>query len=129
MARDALVGLAAREALKSAELFRLGAVLVCDRDVVVARGHNRNINRHGADSVHAEMDALWRAADRHLRRAKHLHLVVVRLLRDDRTMACSRPCASCAAALRQRGVAKVTYTTGDPDRPLTTVHVWRLFKK
>lgn len=116
---DAVVGLAAQEALKSAETFRLGAVLMRDRHVI-ALGRNRNINPCGTRSIHAEMDALWRAG-RHLKRAKPLHLVVVRVLRDDRTTACSKPCDVCAAALLQRGITKVTYTTGDPQRPLATI--------
>lgn len=119
--RRQIVGLAAQEALKSAETFRLGAVLVCDRHVV-ALGRNRNINSCGARSIHAEMDALWKAG-RHLKQhaSAKLHLVVVRVLRDDRTTACSKPCDVCAAALARRGIAKVTYTTGDPARPLATV--------
>jgi tRNA(Arg) A34 adenosine deaminase TadA len=118
MHRHDVVGLAAQEALKSAETFRLGAVLMCDRHVV-ALGRNRNINPCGTSSIHAEMDALWKAG-RHLKRAK-LHLVVVRVLRDDRTTACSKPCGVCTAALARRGIGKVTYTTGDPERPLATV--------
>ena len=115
----AAVGLAAQEALKSAETFRLGAALVCNRHVI-ALGRNRNINPCGTSSIHAEMDALWRAG-RHLRRKVPLHLVVVRVLRDGRTTACSKPCDVCAAALVRRGIAKVTYTTGDPASPLATV--------
>ncbi len=114
------VGLAAQEALKSAETFRLGAALMCDR-TVIALGRNRNINPCGTSSIHAEMDALWRAGPR-LKRAKPLHLVVVRVLRDDRTTACSKPCNVCAAALVRRGISRVTYTTGDPARPLETIN-------
>lgn len=106
------------EALKSAEQFRLGAVVLCDRGGIVAVGRNRNLNACGLFSIHAEMDAVFKARGRCAR-----HLVVVRVLRDNVTTAMSRPCEACARALAKRGVRKVTYTTGDPHRPLATMAV------
>lgn len=108
---------AVREALKSAETFRLGAVVVAPGRRIVSRGHNRNLNSCGLWSVHAEMDALWKCRD-----ARDVHLVVARVLRDGST-ALSRPCAACARAISRRGVARVTYTTGDADAPLLTMRV------
>lgn len=116
---DDAVSRAHREALKSAEQFRLGAALLHGRSVV-ASGRNRNVNSCGLHSIHAEMDAVW-AYRRAATRATHkLHLVVVRVLRDGDTTACSKPCAACAKALMRQGITKVTYTTGDPSRPLAT---------
>lgn len=114
--REAVVA-AAQEALKSVETFRLGAVVVHNKRVV-AKGRNRNDNSCGLNSIHAEVDAVFNLAPRR----KGLHLVVVRLLRNGDT-ACSKPCASCRKAVARRGVAKVTYTTGDPSRPLATMTV------
>ena len=111
------VDLAAREATKSAETFRLGAVLLRRRRVV-ARGRNRNDNGCGLNSVHAEMDALFSTGKN---RAGGCHLVVARVRRNG-DMACSKPCPSCAHALARAGIAKVTYTTGDPREPVAT---WR----
>lgn len=102
------------EARKSAETFRLGAVLLCGRSVV-ATGRNRNLNSCGLPSIHAEMDAVWKARSRWCR---NLHLVVVRLLRDNTTTGCSKPCAACSRALARLGVSRVTYTTGDPHNPV-----------
>lgn len=119
MPRRAGVATATAEASKSAETFRLGAVLLY-KDAVVARGRNRNINARGSWSVHAEMDALRKAKPRWKAQPQHLHLVVVRLLRDGATTACSKPCAACARVLARLGIAKVTYTTGDPRAPLAT---------
>ena len=106
------------EALKSVETFRLGAVLV-HRRAVVSRGHNRNINSCGLSSIHAEMDAVWKARPVHGRGPTHL--VVVRVLRDGITTACSKPCPACASALARAGVSKVIYTTGDASVPLATM--------
>ncbi len=113
------VAVAHAEALKSVETFRLGAVLV-HRRAVVSRGHNRNINSCGLASIHAEMDAVWKARQLLLGRAA-VHLVVVRVLRDNITTACSKPCPACTAALARAGVSKVTYTTGDASAPLATM--------
>ncbi len=96
------------EALKSAEQFRLGAVLL-RRKAVVASGRNRNMNACGLQSIHAEMDALFKCRHHH---AKHLHLVVVRVLRDGRTLGMSKPCDACSRALVRMGVRKVTYSAG-----------------
>lgn len=106
------------EALKSVESFRLGAAVVAG-NVVVASGRNRNINSYGLASVHAEMDAVFKCSPR----LKNVHVVVVRVLRDDTTTAMSRPCPACARALARMGVRKVTYTTGDPRRPLDTLRL------
>ncbi len=113
---EALVA-ARHEATKSVETFRLGAAVLCGRSVV-ARGRNRNSNACGLPSIHAEMDAVWKAAGGRNKEGKRLHVVVVRLLRDGSTTACSKPCASCTRALARLGVARVTYTTGDPGQPL-----------
>jgi tRNA(Arg) A34 adenosine deaminase TadA len=113
--RDA-VTLACAEANKSVETFKLGAVLLHGR-TVVASGRNHNNNPCGLHSVHAEMDALWKAGGW---RTRGLHMVVVRILRDGR-WACSRPCAACERAMARLGIAKVTYTTGDPIHPLATL--------
>lgn len=113
---DEALALARREALKSAEQFRLGAA-VLRRRAVVATGRNRAANPCGLWSVHAEMDALWKT-----KRGGGLHLVVVRVLRDG-SAAMSKPCHACARALARAGVRKVTYTTGDPARPLVTAPV------
>lgn len=110
---------ASQEARKSAETFRLGAAVLKGR-AVVATGRNRNVNSCGLHSIHAEMDALWKT-DASLGASGNLHLVVVRVLRDGQTMACSRPCAACQRSLERRGVGKVTFTTGDPSRPLQTL--------
>lgn len=112
---DALLR-ASREARKSAETFRLGAAVLKGR-AVVATGRNRNTNSCGLHSIHAEMDAMWKTTAS----GNLLHLVVVRVLRDGQTTACSRPCAACHRALERRGVAKVTFTTGDPVQPLRTL--------
>ena len=105
----AAVSLAEEQARRSAETFRLGAVLLRGRRVL-ARGRNRNASACGLDSIHAEMDAVFRAGAPR-KRASGGHLVVVRILRDGRR-ACSRPCAACLRALAKRGVDKVTYTDG-----------------
>ena len=116
---DDAVARARREALKSAEQFRLGAALLDRRRrAVIASGRNKNCNSAGLASIHAEMDAVWKC--RHRSSFDSLHLVVVRVLRDGTTMACSKPCPSCAAALARLGIRKVTYSTGDPRRPLAT---------
>lgn len=111
---DDALALAHSEALKSVETFRLGAAVV-RRRAVVATGRNRTINPCGLSSIHAEMDALWKVAPK-----SDLHLVVVRVLRDG-SPALSKPCQACARALARMGVRKVTYTTGDPARPLATM--------
>lgn len=113
---DHAVSRARQEALKSTETFRLGAALV-RRRAVVGSGRNRNVNSCGLNSIHAEMDAVWKYAGN----VRNTHLVVVRLLRDGHTEGCSKPCEACARALEKRGIRKVTYTTGDPRHPLATV--------
>ena len=110
---DALL-LAIRQAQRSAETFRHGAVLLEGRSVV-ATGYNRNINACGLNSIHAEMDALWKV--RH--RSNNFHIVVVRLRRDQE-FGYSRPCRQCARVLLKLGVKRMTYTTGDPARPVVT---------
>lgn len=106
------------EALKSVETFRLGAAVISRRSVVAA-GRNRNLNSCGLASIHAEMDALFKAP-RPLRGTGDVHVVVVRVLKDGST-ALSMPCEACARALRRRRVCKVTYTTGDPGCPVRTL--------
>lgn len=107
-----------REALKSAEQFRLGAA-VLRRRAVLATGRNRNINACGLSSIHAEMDALWRLPGNN---TKDVHLVVVRVMRDGQATGMAKPCPACQRALARVGVRKVTYTTGDHANPLATVH-------
>lgn len=114
---DGAIGRAHEEALKSVEQFRLGAALLCGRDVVAA-GRNRNANSCGLASIHAEMDAMWKAPKSE--NFKDAHLVVVRVLGDGTTTGCSRPCDACARALARAGIRKVTYTTGDPRHPMAT---------
>ena len=118
------VRMAEEQARKSAETFRLGAVLLRGRKVV-ACGRNRNDNACGLDSIHAEMDAVFRAGA--FRRGSGGHLVVVRILRNGE-IACSRPCAACLSALAKRGVAKVTYADGASMRSIclrTSSESWR----
>lgn len=103
-------------ALKSTETFRLGAALV-HRRAVVSTGHNRNLNSCGLASIHAEMDAVWKARPL----PESTHLVVVRVLRDGITTGCSKPCPACASALARAGVSKVIYTTGDAAAPVATM--------
>lgn len=105
------------EALKSLETFRLGAAVVRRRRVV-ATGRNKNHNSCGLSSIHAEMDALFKCPTKH----HNAHVVVVRVMRDDST-GLSRPCEACTRALRRMGVHRVTYTTGDPARPLDTLRL------
>lgn len=106
---------AVAQARKSSETFRHGAVLLSGR-AVVAVGRNRNINSCGLSSIHAEMDAAWKAPARKLRGG---HIVVVRLRRDQ-DFGGSRPCVACARALLRMGVKRVTYSTDDPAAPLVT---------
>lgn len=114
------------EAAKSTETFRLGAAVLSGRSVV-SRGRNRNSNACGLPSIHAEMDAMWRCRGRQHRHIHHkLHLVVVRVLRDNETTACSKPCAACTRALARLGVARVTYTTGDPQHPVHTDYLSKI---
>jgi tRNA(Arg) A34 adenosine deaminase TadA len=127
-AMDDAVARAVAQALKSTETFRHGAVMLDGRSVV-AVGRNRNINSCGLSSIHAEMDAAWKAARRRSRH-KHLHVVVVRLRRDTcggggGGMGFSRPCQSCSRALAKMGVRRVTYSTGDPRAPLATEAITR----
>lgn len=110
---DALLR-ASEEARKSAETFRVGAAVLKGRSVV-ASGRNKNTNSCGLHSIHAEMDALWKTKKQ---QGRMMHLVVVRVLRDGRTTACSRPCPACCRALARRGIRKVTYTTGNCTNPL-----------
>jgi len=113
--RASVLDLAHAEALKSQETFRLGAVLLHNR-AVVAKGHNRNVNSCGLFSIHAEMDVLWKT-----RTTKHATIVVVRVLRDGVTLACSKPCRSCEYALKRAQVARVIYTTGITEKPFDTL--------
>jgi tRNA(Arg) A34 adenosine deaminase TadA len=110
---------ARREALKSVEVFRLGAALVRRRSVI-ASGRNRNLNSCGLSSIHAEMDAAWKI-DRRPAKFQQLHLVVVRVTRDHDKPGCSKPCAACMRALQRIGIRKITYTTGDSANPLHTI--------
>ena len=109
--------IAYREALKSVEVFRLGAALV-KRKSVIARGRNKNMNSYGLSSIHAEMDALWKI-DR--TKEKNLHLFVVRVMKNGQNIGCSKPCAACMRALERVGIRKITYTTGLIDKPLETL--------
>lgn len=106
---------AMNEALKSVETFRLGAAVVRRRRVV-ATGRNKNHNSCGLSSIHAEMDAVFKCPKHH-----KAHVVVVRVMSDESTTGLSRPCDACTRALRRMGVHRVTYTTGDPARPLATM--------
>lgn len=105
------------EALKSVETFRLGAAIL-RRKTVVATGRNRNSNSCGLNSIHAEMDAVFKCRD-----LKNAHIVVVRVMRDGETMGLSKPCDACSRALAKFGVRRVTYTTGDPRSPVHSVHI------
>ncbi len=108
--------LAREEALKSVETFRHGAVLM-RRNSVVAFGRNKNANSVGLPSIHAEMDACWKLDKNE--RVRDLHLVVVRVTKTG--LACSRPCAACLRSLKQRGIRKITFTTGHSDCPFDTI--------
>ncbi len=110
---------ATAQASKSVETFRHGAVLLCGKKLV-ATGRNKNINACGLSSIHAEMDATWKA-----KTVMGTHIVVVRLRRDQ-LFGYSRPCAACVRALAQSGVRRMTYTTGDPEQPLATECLTRL---
>lgn len=112
---DRAIDLATQEATRSVETFRLGAALLVGGKVVAA-GRNRNANSAGLRSVHAEASAVWRAGKAGRARADRAHVVVVRI--GAAGFACARPCAACMRALARWGVRGVTYTTGDPDRPL-----------
>lgn len=109
--RASAVDVAHAEALKCPETFRLGAVLIQKR-TIIAKGHNRNANSCGLFSIHAEMDALWKTPV-----PKNATVVVVRVLRDGVTLACSKPCRACENALKRARVSRVIYTTGDVVQP------------
>lgn len=113
--RASVYEVAHAEALKSRETFRLGAVVV-RRRTIVSKGHNRNHNRCGLSSIHAEMDALWKA-----RSVKRATVVVVRVRKDGVTLACSKPCHACEKALKRARVLKVIYTTGCDQHPFRTL--------
>lgn len=106
---------ASEEALKSVETFRLGAAVV-RRNAVVATGRNRNSNACGLDSIHAEMDALFKCPV-----PRGVHVVVVRLMGDGKTTGLSKPCDACSRALARRGVRRITYTTGNPRKPFESL--------
>lgn len=110
---------AREEALKSVETFRLGAAVV-HRKNVVATGRNRNANSCGLNSIHAEMDALFKC--RGVKKGV-AHLVIVRVMRDGESTGLSKPCDACSRALARMGVRRVTYTTGNPDKPLESFNV------
>lgn len=113
--RASVLDLAHAEALKSPETFRLGAVLFHKR-AIIATGHNRNANSCGLFSIHAEMDVLWKT-----RTTKNATIVIVRVLRDGVTLACSKPCRSCEYALKRARVSRVIYTTGITEKPFDTI--------
>lgn len=106
-------------AAKSVEQYRLGAVL-CEGTRVVAQGWNRNVNACGLPSIHAEMDALWKAGKQQLR---HPHLVVIRISGKTKTLRLSKPCRACEQCLRRKGVRRVTYSTGNPHEPYQTLYL------
>ena len=107
---------AIQEAQKSVETFRHGAVLLEGR-CIVASGRNKNDNPCGLNSIHAEMDAVWKT--KWAPRGRFLHMVVVRL-RQDQEFGMSRPCLSCQRLLRRQGISRVTYSTGDERNPWVT---------
>lgn len=113
---EAALACAADQASRSAETFRVGAVLLAGR-AIVAAGANRGDNACGLPSVHAEMAAAWKLRARSPRPS---HVVVVRLRRDRATFGCARPCDACRRALARLGVRRMTYTTGDPAAPVVT---------
>lgn len=117
---EAALWTAHTEALKSAETFRVGAAIVRRRSVL-SRGRNRNLNSCGLNSIHAEMDAVFKCLTAVKSSSEDLRLVVVRVLKDGLTTACSKPCDACRKALARLGIRKVTYTTGDQAAPVQTL--------
>lgn len=113
---DGAFSVAYEEAMKSVETFKHGAALI-RRNSVVAFGRNKNTNSVGLPSIHAEMDACWKLDKNE--RIRDLHLVVVRVTKTG--CAYSRPCAACLRSLRQRGIRKITFTTGDSLVPFDTL--------
>lgn len=104
---------AMKEALKSVHHHRVGAVLVA-HGKPIAKGHN-SIRRHKYSSYyqypeacHAEAAALSEGRSDSLSASI---LYVTRLNRSGRMMM-ARPCASCFSLLRDKGIRKVVYTTG-----------------
>lgn len=84
--------------------FYLGCIAV-RADGAVVRSRNSASTRHKAPSAHAEARALrktdWGSS-----------IWVARVLKDGKTWACARPCATCRTLILNKGIKKVYYTIG-----------------
>jgi len=122
MDKHPLHNLAMSEALKSSCEFRLGAVVFKGRKHILAVGHNHRRthplakcireDESEANTTHAELDAL--IGCRWYDSVQGASIFVARL-RADGSAGTARPCDQCQNILRETGIKRMYYTTGNGD--------------
>jgi deoxycytidylate deaminase len=107
------IGIARQEAKKSSYTFRLGAV-VLRKGKIVGKGYNkvkthpRLFKEYGYFSIHAECDALLKAASN----GNGDTIIVVRIIKNGK-YSCSKPCEKCLAFIKEYGIKKIIYSDWD----------------
>lgn len=103
------IELAAKEAKKSSQWFKMGCVIVRKNGKVIGRGYNK-VKTHPsgsgfASSCHAEVSAVINA----LGNVHSLDNCIAYVYRKNGLMA--KPCKDCHSLLKRNGIKKVYYTT------------------
>lgn len=102
---------AARAALKSCMTHKHGCVIVASDGTVVCEGYNHHkIHMNHKYSIHAEVDALYKAKKQRWKLAD-CEMYVVRI--GPGRLKYSKPCHDCAAVIERHGIRRVYYSTED----------------
>ena len=116
-----VINIAEKEAHKSGQNFKHGAVLVQNGKVVSA-GHNRVTTGKGAHifSTHAEMAAIKQCSDRSSMSDAHMYVVRVN---KGGNLADSRPCARCQKFMKMHKIQRCFFSTGKENTPFDSLYV------
>ena len=102
---------AARAAQRSSMTHKHGCVIVFSDGNTVCGHNHHDIHLTHSFSIHAEVDAMYKASkSRHLR---DCHMYVVRIGVDANTLKLSRPCSACRKKIEKVGIRKVYYSTDE----------------
>ena len=102
---------AARAAQRSSMTHKHGCVIVMPDGNTVCGHNHHDIHLTDSFSVHAEIDALYKASKS--RKLRGCHMYVVRIGVDASTLKLSRPCSACRQKIESVGIRKVYYSTDD----------------